>query len=49
MLFYVLSITDVIHEVGEIQTKLLIVSSQISCACSRCGDPNQMKTLTFKQ
>ncbi len=43
------SITDVIHDVGEIRTNLLIESSQISCACFRCGDQNQLKTLTFKQ
>ncbi|CAF0752178.1 unnamed protein product [Rotaria sordida] len=43
------SITDVIHDVGEIRTTLLIESSQISCACFRCGDQNQRKTLTFKQ
>ncbi|CAF1090227.1 unnamed protein product [Rotaria sp. Silwood1] len=43
------SITDVIHDVGEIRTTLLIESSQISCACFRCGDQNQTKTLTFKQ
>jgi hypothetical protein len=43
------SITDVIHDVGEIRTRLLIESSQISCACFRCGDQNQLKTLTFKQ
>ncbi|CAF2463107.1 unnamed protein product [Rotaria sp. Silwood2] len=43
------SITDVIHDVGEIRTTLLTESSQISCACFRCGDQNQTKTLIFKQ
>jgi len=48
-LIFNFSITDVIHDVGEIRTTLLIESSQISCACFRCGDQNQLKTLKFKQ
>ncbi|CAF1169299.1 unnamed protein product [Rotaria sordida] len=43
------SIDDVIHDVDEIQLKLLIESSQLSCICFRCNDKNQLKTLTFKQ
>ncbi|CAF0943935.1 unnamed protein product [Adineta steineri] len=43
------SITDVIHDIKEIRTTLLTESSQTSCACFRCGDQNQSKTLTFKQ
>lgn len=47
--FFSSSITDVIHDVGEIRTTLLTESSQISCACFRCSDQNQLKTITFKQ
>ncbi|CAF1219977.1 unnamed protein product [Adineta steineri] len=43
------SITDVIHDIKEIRTTLLTEPSQTSCACFRCGDQNQSKTLTFKQ
>jgi hypothetical protein len=43
------SITDVIHDVGEIRLTLLTESSQTSCACFRCGEQNQLKTITFKQ
>lgn len=47
--FVSFSITDVIHDVGEIRTNLLIESTQIPCACFRCSDQNQFKSLTFKQ
>ncbi|UJR36982.1 hypothetical protein I4U23_029690 [Adineta vaga] len=43
------SITDVIHDVGEIRPTLLVGSSQTSCVCFRCGDQNQLKTITFKR
>ncbi|CAF0949123.1 unnamed protein product [Adineta ricciae] len=43
------SITDFIHDVGEIKPTLLIQPCQTSCACFRCGDQNQLKTITFKQ
>ncbi|CAF2091277.1 unnamed protein product [Rotaria magnacalcarata] len=43
------SITDVIHDVDEIKSTLFVESNQISCTCFRCNDPNQLKTLTFKQ
>ncbi|CAF3341923.1 unnamed protein product [Rotaria socialis] len=43
------SITDVIHDVGEIRTTLLTESGQTSCTCFRCGDQNQTKIITFKQ
>ncbi len=46
---FMFSITDVIHDVEQIRTNLLIESSQISCTCFRCGDQNQLKTLIFKQ
>lgn len=43
------SITDVIHEVGEIRANLLTETCRIPCVCFRCGDQNQSKTVTFKQ
>jgi len=43
------SITDVIHEVGEIRANLLTETCQIPCVCFRCGDQNQSKNVTFKQ
>ncbi|CAF1289946.1 unnamed protein product [Adineta ricciae] len=43
------SITDFIHDVGEIRPTLLIEPCQTPCVCFRCGDQNQLKTITFKQ
>ncbi|CAF1057149.1 unnamed protein product [Rotaria sp. Silwood1] len=43
------SIDDVIHDINEIQLRLLIESSQLSCICFRCSDKNQLKTVTFKK